>query len=1547
MDVFKRIISCDTVPAQSTTSIEIFYRWFLSTEGRDYLLRLSQDSERLSRLAGKFTNANETDSLWLYLTLQCFPGEGSIVKLQGESDEDVQKKKEERLECLKVIQELCDAFDAAVRVPSGLRLKHAVFGNCHINVSSIANIETSSKVAVRLLLVLIERSLGSRGGAVVHDEQTLAFLRKRLLRSDGDSMTSMLVIRTCGTLLGLTFDVQNDYKVRSISMRSVISTPLSWGHLRGLARDFLDIVFDSLVALLASYEVALGELRVADETLFKHKEVVSDLTYAYECLLTEICKVDKEEDLLVPIGSYLRDHENLRLARVKHQKACEKLIKLEADMLVQKESLAHMLPGLCMIVLLCTYTASLTMYESESAFPPPIDPSLVEEGRKDEEKMNEAGRRQGNKQAVKEQLDKVPWNESYSNLISLERMVYGSNYTRLLACLACRWFVSYQEKLSVDERLSRQEVEAIKLKEGDHVAEERGGSFYRRSSLLRQALNDLANPELLWRYEALSDKEEEWTPRTRRTLHRPLRRLTADTRVTTALVYWAGRNNPLVANKLLHWRPQLSEPVDDVSSPRAMWKRLVLRSGCTDGDAGAFDVREDTTPPYEREYKEYTTTIADSGLIRFLQSDYTNILERHSSEEQGDDLSDGLQMCMDRKASLYFGVAYSRHTASHLLVSDHMGLEGTCEFDSLRGNHPLGVVLLLLEQEATAESAAFEVATGCTTEKQALLPSLVQVARRTHAHGQAHEDYLLHCLALQALSSVISGRFPVHRNPSRAQLFRDRDFFPSEGFRSGFGSICCREELLGPVLSNACNVLYSEAIGHLCPLGVQDTSMLSAALRYVAAAGLLLPSAEVAEHMIQSCVAQFDNSRWNAATIGDYKVQKEKERKERRRKNAERERNMRARAGSDYADEGGTAVVEGAEVEDHESVSEAALQRQGQVSFITPFLFLLKHGLIHGLVSRILEVAQWHLPDETVDMLLVTLGKPSSALAVRCDYLELFNVLLLGEVPLPLTEQANFLAGAFLSGTNLDTLEWPSLDDLMTSEHCCREKHPRLLHLRIRGQLLKMSCHIVSSGRAETKPPGQPSQARVGEGEGNLPSISHTSLANEYVLYVALSEEGDSLHTASSILSYCSRYLESAIHQQEGQLASCDGDGRTVFADSAEYVLKPELDAAALEDVRREQSRDQLNTLMLDTLFLASEFLTQVCNKRLELQSVVAQNCAPLFFTLPSLAAPPSLPLSSGLFHVGLAVRISDLIGVLAYRHEECISLILESGCIEALFRGLEECCETIIPSRAPTRQRTASSTGTAGGLLPPPSGSYPAHVKKKWSLSITNTLQIIVSRDVRAWEYCQQCSGIGGVFKIIQLGNDTIKKLCVSTLLDHSVNADTGKNYIANFVETGGLVLATRLLREPLADIVVGTLRVLKVVIVESYDFRTEVLTRTAPQGQAFLLTLTDLFGRPQSELEIRTSICRILDILCAQDAPGLRSLLDSAGNMVQLLMHFASSHANGGGEEVKADHSILASACARTLGNLTNSEESDFLTQGGTPLRATLLHSGILPEI
>ena len=474
MDVFKRIIACDTVPLQSTTSIDIFYRWSFSNEGRNYLLSLSKDSERLSQLAEKFTHAKPTDSLWLYLILQCFPTESSILKLPGESYEDVEKKKEERLTCLRIFQELADAFDVAVKVPSGLRLKHTAFGNCHINVSNLPLIETSSKVAVRILLILIELSQGIRGSLVVQDEQILTFLRKRLQCSDDDSMTSVLVIRTCGTLLGLTFEAQKDYRVHVIPIRSVMSASQGWGHLRGLAAGFLDAVFNCLINSLASYEVALEKLRATDEMLFQQKEDASDLTYAYECLLTEICKVDKEEDLLVPIASYLRDHEHLRLARVKHQKAAEKLIRLEAEVMAQKESLAHMLPGLCMIVVVCTYTASLAIYEIEPVYPAPVDLSFVPEGRADEESVDGQKPRLSAKQAVKEQLDKVPWDDAYRNLVALERAVYGSNYTRLLACLACRLFVSYQERLSVDESMSQQEAEVTSLKEGDKVVSERG-----------------------------------------------------------------------------------------------------------------------------------------------------------------------------------------------------------------------------------------------------------------------------------------------------------------------------------------------------------------------------------------------------------------------------------------------------------------------------------------------------------------------------------------------------------------------------------------------------------------------------------------------------------------------------------------------------------------------------------------------------------------------------------------------------------------------------------------------------------------------------------------------------------------------------------------------------------------------------------------------------------------------------------------------------------------------------------------------------------------
>jgi hypothetical protein len=365
--------------------------------------------------------------------------------------------------------------------------------------------------------------------------------------------------------------------------------------------------------------------------------------------------VDAEEELLVPIQSYLRDNENLRLARATFNKAQEKLVKMEADLGSQKEGLAHLLPCLCMLALVCAHVATIAMHEDADAFPLDTDLYFVAEDRPaaaaaapvDENGDDEGGRgvegKEGyaaaaaaaaaaatpedeprssatkapnanadSKAAVKDQLDKVPWAAGYRDLCALERVVHGVCYTRILAVVACRWFASYQELLSTDERMSAADVEIAKLQQ----SEEEGAceqDYVQSASLVRMALNDLSNPSLEWRRVALSEQDQGWRPQTRKVLHRPLQRLTVDTRVTTALVYWAGCNNPRVARRLMLWKPKLRGAVTSVSDDAVMWRRLIFRSNSVEsalqeggGDNFAspdgFDAAESVEPPYVPEY---------------------------------------------------------------------------------------------------------------------------------------------------------------------------------------------------------------------------------------------------------------------------------------------------------------------------------------------------------------------------------------------------------------------------------------------------------------------------------------------------------------------------------------------------------------------------------------------------------------------------------------------------------------------------------------------------------------------------------------------------------------------------------------------------------------------------------------------------------------------------------------------------------------------------------------------------------------------------------
>jgi hypothetical protein len=305
MDNIKRIVSCDQVSSQSTTSIEIFYRHVYSLEGRQALLELRDNVEDLSALAEKFRVCKPTDALWLSLMLKCFPSEESVASiLPGEAEEDHQTRIRERTQSLKILQELNDAFDAAVRVPSGLRLKHVDFGNCHINVAAIGNLETASKVAVRILITTIEQFAEKRGSEIRNDCRILDFLKACVERDgngdkDADSMTRVLAVRTVSRLVGVGYDARHDYRVHSESLRNIFassssssadaspsSSSSSLSHVRYLAGEFIEAVFNGLVVSFRHLEAVLLKLREVHERVYAQKEVriLFYCYFSYSCL---------------------------------------------------------------------------------------------------------------------------------------------------------------------------------------------------------------------------------------------------------------------------------------------------------------------------------------------------------------------------------------------------------------------------------------------------------------------------------------------------------------------------------------------------------------------------------------------------------------------------------------------------------------------------------------------------------------------------------------------------------------------------------------------------------------------------------------------------------------------------------------------------------------------------------------------------------------------------------------------------------------------------------------------------------------------------------------------------------------------------------------------------------------------------------------------------------------------------------------------------------------------------------------------------------------
>jgi hypothetical protein len=201
--------------------------------------------------------------------------------------------------------------------------------------------------------------------------------------------------------------------------------------------------------------------------------------------------------------------------------------------------------------------------------------------------------------------------------------------------------------------------------------------------------------------------------------------------------------------------------------------------------------------------------------------------------------------------------------------------------------------------------------------------------------------------------------------------------------------------------------------------------------------------------------------------------------------------------------------------------------------------------------------------------------------------------------------------------------------------------------------------------------------------------------------------------------------------------------------------------------------------------------------------------------------------------------------------------------------------------------------------------------------------------------------SGVDGLFTLTLLGNNTIKKLCMSTMLDHATEEENGQAYMDEVVAKNGIDTFRRLLYiQDDEELILVTLRLIKIIVISSRSFRSQAFSEAQKD---FFGVLTKMLVK--KHLEIQGVVCAIFDYFCAEDANAIRDELLKY-NALKHLVAIASMPTHSGDTDESQNTQDLAQAAARTMANLTVSDESEFL-DGSAPLRPTLGKSGILPTL
>jgi len=760
------------------------------------------------------------------------------------------------------------------------------------------------------------------------------------------------------------------------------------------------------------------------------------------------------------------------------------------------------------------------------------------------------------------------------------------------------------------------------------------------------------------------------------------------------------------------------------------------------------------------------------------------------------------------------------------------------------------------------------------------------------------EDGLLLNVAMQVLANVMQGPTPIQRSPSTAARFQEnvlQSAFPlaRQILRDRY------EREMTSCLQLATTILFRAAVEDLCPVGVLACPLISAAAQLVSNIALVLPVEDVMEVLSSACIDNLAVNKWHVATTSVYE-------------RFEVEQDERQEAD---ADKGDPAVV----------ARYATRKEQKRHCYVNFFLFAMEGGLF-ALASHYFKEQKWSLSAPALAAFWTDLELASDEFRIHA--LEIINVVSreggAAEILALMLKQTNFLSSVMLKNLVQSAEDLPQLARL---QHSARyfERTPALLKLRIGEQIMRLAKGVVNCGRAG----------------GRVP---HMSVTNEFMLYFALADSATSLQAACGILAYAGAQMQAI------SLSCCLRPPLTShFPDAAPYiVLLPAPSGGPPAPLNRPATAAEARALgaatdwdkfiqyfffvkMRDIAFFAVEFLHQLCLGRLELQTKIQATCATLFEELPrmislsgylggrasllSTSSNQLLPRDRYFhFHVGLSRDVCVLITALCFRHEGCAGLVQGKGCMVGLCAAMNDC---------------------ANGLK-----HLGKDTQKVWSECITSTIESIVSRNIDAWTYCQHVSGVDGLFTLTALGNNTIKKLCMSTMLDHATEEESGQTYIDEVVSKNGIDTFHRLLHiRGDEDLVLVTLRLIKIVVISSRRFRTQAFS---PAQQDFFGILTKMLAK--KHLEIQGVVCGIFDYFCAEDASAIRDELLQC-NALPALVAIASAPSHNGYTDSQ-NIQDLAHAAARTIANLTVSDESEFL-DGSAPLRPTLGKSGILPTL